>query len=184
MNGTLLFSDLGIDGHSAYQRGDWSKVAVHNETEIRGFFGPYRWLSNFEPCRVVYQGLEYPSSENAYKATRALPEFRTLFTSCSPKEAIQLGDSLPRLGIDEWQEKRVAVMREILLIKFSENPHLTEKLLLTKNAYLEERLWWRDTFWGYDVNLRRGENNLGRLLMEVRDHVRLDMSHVRLPAHW
>lgn len=182
--GTLLFSDLGIDGSSRYQRGDWSKIAIHNETEIRGFFGPYRWLSNFEPCRIRYEGLEYPASENAYKATRALPEFRPLFTTCSPKEAIRLSDSLPRVDIEEWRQTRVATMREILLIKFSENSHLTEKLLSTKNAYLEERLWWRDTFWGYDVNLQQGENTLGRLLMEIRGLVRHKSSRLTFPAHW
>ena len=182
--GTLLFSDLGTNGHSPYQRGDWAKVAIHNETEIRGFFGPYRWLSNFEPCRIVYDNVEYPTSENAYKATRALPEFRHLFTTCSPMEAIQLGESLPRLSMEEWQAKRVSVMRDILFIKFSENPHLKEKLLNTKNSYLEERLWWRDTFWGYDVNLQRGENKLGHLLMGVRSCLRQDTSHLTFPAHW
>lgn len=182
--GTLLFSDLGIDGSSPYQRGDWSKVAIHNETEIRGFFGPYRWLSNFEPCRIAYQGREYSASENAYKATRAPPEFRDVFTTCSPKEAIHLGDSLPRLSDDEWRDKRLTVMREILLIKFTDNPHLAQKLLATNNAHLEERLWWRDTFWGYDVNLRRGDNNLGLLLMEVRAQLRHGMTLLRVPARW
>lgn len=182
--GTPLFSEIGVDGASPYQRGDWSKVAIHNEAEIRGFFGPYRWLSNFEPCRVAYQGLEYPASENAYKATRALPEFRAFFTTCSPKEAIRLGDSLPRLSDAEWREQRLTVMRDILFIKFRDNPHLSQKLLATHDAHLEERLWWRDTFWGYDVNLRRGDNNLGRLLMQVREQLRLDMALLRLPSHW
>lgn len=184
MMGTLLFSDLGIDGSSPYQRGDWSKVAIHSETEIRGFFGPYRWLSNFEPCRIEYQGLQYPASENAYKATRALPEFRQHFTTCSPKEAIRLGESLPKLSDEEWRDKRVTVMRDILLIKFSDNPHLAKKLLDTKDAYLEERLWWRDTFWGYDVNLGRGDNNLGLLLMDIRSQLRRDISCLKCPTHW
>lgn len=177
----MLYSDSGIDNTSPYKRGDWSKIAIHNEREVRGFFGPYRWLSNFEPCRVAYQGLVYPASENAYKATRSLPEFRQRFTSCSPKEAILLGDSLPRLTDDDWRDKRLGVMREILMLKFTDNPHLGDKLRATGDAYLEERLWWRDTFWGYDVNLRRGENHLGRLLMEIRAQLQNDISLLTMP---
>ena len=177
----LLYSECGIDGRSPYKRGDWTKVAIHNEAEIRGFFGPYRWLSNFEPCSIRYEGLVYPASENAYKATRALPELRHRFTTCSPKEAIQLGNTLPRLGDRDWADKRLQVMSEILLIKFNDHPHLAEKLVATRNAYLEERLWWRDTFWGYDINLQQGENNLGRILMEIRKELRDDLALLRLP---
>lgn len=178
---STLFSDRGIDGHSPYKRGDWVKIAIHTDAEIRGFFGPYRFLSNIEPCRISYQGLVYPASENAYKATRALPEFRDRFTSCSPLEAIRLGDNLPRLSDKDWREKRLAVMSEVLLIKFSENPSLAQRLLATADAHLEERLWWRDTFWGYDINLKRGENNLGRILMEVRTRLREDLSLLMAP---
>ena len=177
----LLFSDLGIDGKSSYQKGDWAKVAIHNEHEIRGFFGPYKWLSNTFPCTVSYQGLVYPSSENAYKAARVFTEYRAPFTTSSPLEAMSLAETTPRLDIDQWIPLRVQIMREILFSKFTLNPDLAQKLLETKNAHLEERLWWKDIFWGYDVNLRQGENNLGILLMEVRERLKSELALAQFP---
>ena len=45
---------------------------IHDDNYIKGFFGEYRWLSNFEPCKVFYEGFEYSSSENAYQAAKSL----------------------------------------------------------------------------------------------------------------
>jgi hypothetical protein len=33
---------------------------------IKGFLGEYSFLSNFYLCPVYYEGLVYPSSENAF----------------------------------------------------------------------------------------------------------------------
>lgn len=38
---------------------------------IKEFQGEYRWLSNFWPARVVLDGVEYPTVENAYQASKA-----------------------------------------------------------------------------------------------------------------
>lgn len=168
----ILFSQIGVDGSSPYQRGDWRKIAIHNDQEIRGFFGPYEWLSNTHQSDVFFFGMRYPSAENAYHAAKVFPNERRRFQSCSPFEAMRLGDQLPPIDPLSWHERKVEVMRTILFSKFHENPELARKLLATGNAHLEERLWWRDTFWGYDVNLKAGENRLGRLLMEVREEFR------------
>jgi predicted NAD-dependent protein-ADP-ribosyltransferase YbiA (DUF1768 family) len=75
-------------------------------------------------------------------------------------------------------------MRTVLLSKFDVNPALKERLLSTGNAYLEERLWWRDIFWGFDVNLKQGENQLGLLLMQIRQDLQTKQGQLALPAHW
>jgi ribA/ribD-fused uncharacterized protein len=168
----LLFSQIGVDGHSEYHRGDWKKVAVHTVNEIRGFFGPHEWLSNTHRSDVFYFGTRYPSVENAYQAAKVLPCERHRFQTCSPFDAMKLGDKLQSLDPLSWNDRKVEVMRTILFSKFHESRELARKLLATESAYLEERNWWRDTFWGYDVNLKVGENRLGRLLMGVRDELR------------
>lgn len=187
----VIFSELGVDGISPYQRGDWHKIAVHTPDEIRGFFGPYRFLSNAERCDVWYEGLKYPSSENAYQAAKFPSHERGAFQQCSPIEAIRLSATLPIADVVQWAERRVDVMRAVLMSKFEHNVELREKLLATGDAYLEERLWWRDTFWGFDVNLNQGENRLGQLLMEIRRDLRAqrsanqgELGHLTLPAHW
>jgi ribA/ribD-fused uncharacterized protein len=171
-NQRIIFSDIGVDGSSPYHRGDWRKIALHTQHEIRGFFGPYEWLSNTYRTDVFYLGTRYPSVENAYHAAKVFPAERHRFQVCSPLESMKLVERLAPIDPLSWHDRKVEVMRTILFSKFYENRDLERKLLATGNAYLEERLWWRDTFWGYDVNLKAGENRLGRLLMEVREEFR------------
>jgi ribA/ribD-fused uncharacterized protein len=187
----IIFSQVGVDGRSGYTRGDWQKVAVHTAHEILGFFGPYEWLSNTHRSEVFYFGMKFPSVENAYQAAKVFPNERRRFQVCSPFEAMQLGDQLPPIDPLSWHGRKVEVMRTVLWSKFHENGALARKLLGTGSAHLEERNWWRDTFWGYDVNLKVGENHLGRLLMGVRDEFRRRarlsgeaLSESRLPSHW
>lgn len=186
-----LFFQVGVDGRSEYNRGDWRKIAVHNADEILGFFGPYEWLSNTHKSDVVYFGMRYPSAESAYQAAKVYPKERARFQSCSPFEAMKFGDQLATIDPLSWDDRKIEVMRTVLFSKFHESPELARKLLSTGNAYLEERNWWRDTFWGYDINLNAGENRLGRLIMGVRDELRRRAwvaqsgpIEARLPSHW
>ena len=52
------------------------------------------------------------------------------------------------------------------MIKFL-NPDLREKLVATGDAELIEGNHWNDTCWGVCKGI--GQNNLGKILMEVRD---------------
>lgn len=54
--------------------------------------------------------------------------------------------------------------------KYGQNPELCEKLLNTGDAYIEETNKWGDTFWGVSKGI--GENNLGKILMGIRDQLR------------
>jgi len=38
---------------------------------------------------------------------------------------------------------------------------------------LEEGNWWFDLFWGVDIKTREGENNLGKIIMKVRNELKL-----------
>ena len=60
-------------------------------------------------------------------------------------------------------------MRHLLFKKFSQYEFF-ELLMLTGDAELIEGNNWGDTFWG--VCNGRGENMLGKLLMEIRDYLR------------
>lgn len=152
---------------------EWDDVietTVHNEDSIKGFQGEYRWLSNFYECSVEYQGLKYKSSEAAYQAqkTEDMNE-REQFTDMSPAEAKKVGKNGVKLRRD-WENIKIWYMRDVLLAKFTQNEHLKEKLLATGEKYLEETNWWGDTFWG--VCKGRGKNELGAMLMAVRDEIR------------
>ena len=64
-------------------------------------------------------------------------------------------------------------MRFLLEQKFNpnQNPDNYEKLIATEDKYLEETNWWGDTFWGKNLK-GEGDNNLGKLLMTIRDSYR------------
>ena len=62
-------------------------------------------------------------------------------------------------------------MAILVLQKFIMNQSLKEMLLATENAYLEETNHWLDRYWGVDED-GVGENNLGKILMAVRETIR------------
>ena len=49
-------------------------------------------------------------------------------------------------------------------------PELREALDNTGSELLVEGNWWKDTFWGMCEG--RGQNNLGKILMKVREENR------------
>jgi len=142
---------------------------------IKGFFKEYRWLSNFHLVRILYEGIEYPSSEAAYQAGKTLDkELRKEFAALpTPNMARKLGQKIElRPG---WFEMKPAVMEEVLRIKFS-NPELKEKLLATGDAYLEETNTWHDNFYGFctcdKCKDKEHQNTLGKILMKIREDLR------------
>lgn len=136
---------------------------------VRVFEGKYRFLSNFWSCFIQYEGLEFPSVENAYQAAKMRFQFdRNKFINIKASEAKKLGRVLAmRL---HWNELRIGVMHDLVLQKFQTSKQLKDKLIDTGYATLEEGNWWGDAFWG-KVN-GEGENHLGKILMSVRDKLR------------
>ncbi len=138
---------------------------------IAAFTGASRFLSNFWPVNVVLDGMVYPSVENAYQAAKTLDvQARRSFQTISASEAKHLGKKLPLRS--DWETVKLAVMEGLLRQKFAD-PDLRERLLATKDQLLEEGNHWGDTFWG--VCRGQGHNHLGKLLMLIRDEIRLDL---------
>lgn len=137
---------------------------------IYGFFREYRWLSNFHLCRVHVQNLEYPSSEHAYMAMKTVrTKYRKVLAHNieSPRDAKAYGQTVPLRP--NWEEIRYDKMLMVLRCKFIQNKDLRILLRRTRDLYLEETNDWGDTFWG--VAGGKGENNLGRALMAVREEL-------------
>lgn len=134
---------------------------------IDNFSGKYRYLSNFWLCQVPYQGIAYPSSEHAYQAAKSLDwaERLRISTAKTCREAKRLGQSL--LLRSDWEAVKVEVMREVLWNKFTDNLTLLQRLMQTDDVLLIEDNTWGDTFWGECDG--KGQNHLGRLLMEIRE---------------
>lgn len=132
---------------------------------IDSFFGKYRFLSNFEPCTVVYDGMTYTCSEAAYQAAKTTDvSLRIAFTTMNGSKSKFTGQKLTLRP--DWNDIKVDVMYQIVKDKFFRNPELRVKLLNTGDLELIEGNYWGDTFWG--VCNGKGENHLGKILMRVR----------------
>jgi ribA/ribD-fused uncharacterized protein len=88
----------------------------------------------------------------------------------TPTEARRIGKEVKGLDVPLWDDMKIAVMREILLNKFTDHD-LEASLLGTGDAMLVEGNTWGDTFWGRCD--KKGYNILGVLLMELRGYFRL-----------
>ena len=142
-------------------------VLFEKENEILGFFGPYRFLSNFHQCPVYFEGVLYPSTENAFMAAKTLNlEERKQFEDIEPKEAKAIGRKIQLRS--DWEEVKFDVMLAVCFDKFYRNKSIRQKLLDTGDAYLEETNHWGDLIWGAN-EFGEGKNSLGQILMHLRD---------------
>lgn len=136
--------------------------------KIASFSGKYRFLSNFYPSPLEWEGVTYPSVEHAFQALKTDdPDWRRrIKTADTPGAAKRLGRQCPKRVT--WDKERVKVMGILVHCKFRQNPDLEKKLLATGDAELEEGNTWGDKFWGVDLKSGVGENKLGKLLMLLR----------------
>jgi len=134
-------------------------------TPIGPFTGPFRFLSNFFPSPVEFEGLTYPTAEHAFQAAKTLDRavrerMRQLPTASVAKRS---GQSLTLRP--DWEQVKLTIMTQILRRKFR-HPVLRAQLLRTHPRPLIEVNAWGDHFWG--VCHGHGENHLGRMLMTLR----------------
>lgn len=159
---------------------NWKEIVknylIHDDKQIKGFFGDYRWLSNFEPCHIWYEGATYPSVENAYQAAKILPEYRVdELQYCSAVEAKKNWKKYPKINetSTQWDARKYQVMAGLVFNKFLNNLDLRQKLLDTGDRYLEETNHWHDRFYGVCICKKcknTGKNNLGKILMQTRKY--------------
>lgn len=146
--------------------------ASYTDTEIKGFFAEYRWLSNFYASHIQYEGLDFGSAEAAFQAMKTLnQQDRKSFQKMSASTAKKVGRSNAILLRPDWDDVKLRIMYEINLDKYTRHPILRKKLLDTGNRHLEEANWWGDEFWGTFKG--KGRNELGKILMRIREELNL-----------
>jgi hypothetical protein len=134
--------------------------------DVHGFFGEYRFLSNFYPSPIEVNGKKYETVEHYYQAMKATNEEDHEYVRSSPSPGIAKHRGKRILIRSDWEMNKVSVMLEGLIAKFEQNQLLLDKLIETDTGELIEVNSWGDTFWGRHGNI--GQNNLGKLLMFVR----------------
>ena len=141
-------------------------------TDVNGFFGDYRFMSNFYIVPVVYDNELYKSSEHAYQAAKTFNNIKKkeIQEAATPNKAKYLGAMVSVRS--DWEDVKEGVMLDIVTAKFKQNPELLKNLMDTE-GYLEETNTWHDNFWGNctceackDIE---GKNILGEVLMHIRN---------------
>ena len=143
--------------------------AIHKDGMIFGFFGPFRFLSNFYILEsgVCLDELYYPSVEHAYQAAKWPYDMREQFLGGTAGRAKKLGKEAPKFNAKKWDKEKLSIMAGLCRQKFQNNWKLRQMLLMTEGCQLEERNNWGDVFWGRNEK-GEGQNQLGQILMDIR----------------
>ena len=135
------------------------------------FRDKYWFLSNMYPTKFIENGITYNSSENYYQSHKTDDLIlHKQIASVTPKESKVMGRKVEL--IKNWDFTKINVMKRALILKFINSNELISMLYATGNIELIEDNTWNDTFWGKYNG--KGENNLGKLLMELRDNFKCD----------
>lgn len=145
------------------------KEDVIKMDKIEEFSGDFRFLSNFSPSEVEFDGHSYKSVEHAYQAAKTLDEDirKSIREAETAGKAKKIGKKVPLRS--DWNDVKIDIMESLLRKKFSK---LLFKQLLknTGDAELIEGNTWGDEFWGVYNNY--GHNHLGKLLMKIRNELK------------
>lgn len=144
---------------------------------IDSFNGYYRWLSNFFPSVVWYDGVLYYTVEHAYQAAKLKDsklrnEVRLKDSPGGAKNFVrELLDTDPSLRVDNWELISLDTMEFLLRQKFSGNL-FSKRLEATQDRPLVEGNSWHDNFYGMCKCSACKPlikcNHLGKLLMQIR----------------
>jgi len=147
---------------------DGRRMPTVSPKGIYGFFGEYRFLSNFhqEPDSLHYNGYCYDSVEAAYQAAKSEePSDWKRFTYLTPQGAKSAGQLLTVRP--NWDQVKHGVMMCLLMQKFRDDPVMWNRLQKTGKKVLVETNNWGDTHWG-QTQQGVGRNELGNMLMMIR----------------
>ena len=134
-------------------------------------------LSNFSAFRVKWLSFDFDTTEHAYQFSKFWEAgsvnqriiLNAIRHAQSAHEAFKIAQDHTSCIHPSWKDRRVDVMRGILRSKVARHEYVQRKLLETGDRELIENSW-RDSFWGWGPN-KDGQNQLGKLWMEIRDEL-------------
>lgn len=129
----------------------------------------YAWLSNFSEHGFRLDDTHWASVEHYYQAQKyaGTDAFNRIRHASSPLKARKAGQDRSLVPRDDWEDVKLDVMRKALFAKFDQNQRLQRMLIDTGDEELVHEST-SDHFWGRSLD-DVGQNELGKLLMSVRD---------------
>lgn len=130
----------------------------------------YEFTNFYQGERIELDGMSWKTAEHYFQAQKFGADFVHLIGKVweqdTAREAYEVAASNRAHWRPDWQKVKLDVMRKVLAAKFKQNEDLHKSLCKTGNAQLVEASP-KDAFWGYGPD-GKGENMLGKLLMELR----------------
>lgn len=130
---------------------------------------PHGYMSNYKKARFFIYGRWWNWVEAPYQAqkTSVLSEYDAIWKAKRNDESRLLGQKVTMRP--DWDQVKYQVMKECVLAKFLQHKDLRDQLIATGYEELIEDSPV-DYYWGCGAD-GSGANNLGKVLMEVRDEL-------------
>lgn len=147
---------------------------------------PWGWLGNMAPYPVLFQDIKWPTTEHLFQSLRfsATDPVRGLILACKSPMAAKM-ESKKHIGrwiVAPRTEADLVNMRMCLKLKLDDHPTLKPMLKETSRRMIIEDCTARANvsglYWGMARRMTasgppawEGENNLGKLWMQLRDEL-------------
>jgi ribA/ribD-fused uncharacterized protein len=155
-------------------------MMVNDEDNIYYIFVDSPWfpLDNFYESHrmtpITYEGLQFTNSEAAFQAAKLEDVSKRIpFTKMTASESKMVGKDKRRTKLrSDWEQVKYQVMLDIVRDKMYQNEWIADILVETGDMNIEEGNTWNDLCWGVDLYTRKGDNWLGKILMQVREEIK------------
>jgi N-glycosidase YbiA len=139
---------------------------------------PYGCFSNFSPHSIELDGESWATVEHYYQAhkfegTKFDYLMAEIQAAPTPELAAKIGRDPAHQPRADWDLHKCQIMYRAIWQKFSSHLDVQQILLDTLNAEIIEDSSV-DYFWGCGLD-RSGQNQLGRILMQVRSELMIDI---------
>ncbi|MFW6273194.1 MAG: NADAR family protein [bacterium] len=152
----------------------------------------YFWggeFSNFYLVKIKYNGINFYSTEQIFMWEKALyfndkETAAKIMVESEPSTCKALGRQVKNFDANKWSEVSYDIMVNANYEKYTQSLMLKDILLATKNRVLVEASPY-DKIWGVglhqdddrilDEKNWKGQNLLGKALMEVRDKIKNEL---------
>jgi hypothetical protein len=167
------FDKLPADLHPA-------NICTEKRGDVTFYYKQDSPLSNHHECDINLEGFTYSCTEQVYYVKKAeickdLTALASIKETRDPKVQKQIGDRIQ--SCEEWETKKVSVMRKACEAKFHQNPKLMEFLMGTGHTYICEDNP-NDHFWSIGMTRNNPKaanaknlkgNEMGKILNKIRD---------------
>lgn len=159
-------------------------AAERENVDVIVFFTQGSPFSNFHHAPFVKDNQKYFCNEQYIQASKASlfqddVTHSKIMQSINPYDIKKLGSQVKNFVRERWEQAARKVAFDCCLAKFTQNSHVLQALLETKDKTIGEAS--KDAFWGIGKSLNdtcvleknwEGKNLLGEVLMEIREQLK------------